>query len=279
MDNLTEKYILELVKNLKDEPNPTYEIFKKNGEVASCNFIARTTGVVSGVDVVQLFYKKLSSKVSFKILKENSKFVNRGDVICVISGPIYEILRGEQIAINIIRYMSGIASTVAKYKMELASLDTKLLFSGHAAPGLEMLTEQAFADGGGFLREENKNYCVLSSNTIARFETVDDAINALKTLDRPLKPIVEVNDEYEFESALFSSAQIIRVTTSKEQIIKNCSLMNNNKVLEVQSEIELRHVRSIAKMGYKYIIIPSLSDSAKALPIDLNFYKRFKKIK
>ena len=59
MDNLTEKYILELVKNLKDEPNPAFEIFKKNGEVASCNFIARTTGVVSGVDVVQLFYKKL----------------------------------------------------------------------------------------------------------------------------------------------------------------------------------------------------------------------------
>ena len=75
MDNLTEKYVLELVKNLKDEPNPAFDIFKKNGEVASCNFIARTTGVVSGVDVVQLFYKKLSSKVSFKILKENGKFV------------------------------------------------------------------------------------------------------------------------------------------------------------------------------------------------------------
>lgn len=279
MDNLIEKYVLDLIKNLKEEPNPAYEIFKKNGEVASCNFIARTTGVVSGVDVVQLFYKKLSPKISFKILKENGKFVNRGDVICVISGPIYEILRGEQISINIIRYMSGIASGVAKYNIELASLDTKLLFSGHAAPGLEMLAEQAFLDGGGFLREENKNYCVLNSNTIARFETVDDAINALKSLDKPLKPIIEVNDENEFENAMHSSAQIIRVTTSKEQIIKNCALINNRKILEVQSEIELRHVRSVAKMGYKYIIIPSLSDSAKSLPIDLNFYKRFKKIK
>ena len=279
MDNLIEKYVLDLVKNLKEEPNPAYEIFKKNGEVASCNFIARTTGVVSGVDVVQLFYKKLSPKISFKILKENGKFVNRGDVICVISGPIYEILRGEQISINIIRYMSGIASAVAKYNIELASLDTKLLFSGHAAPGLEMLAEQAFLDGGGFLREENKNYCVLNSNTIARFETIDDAINALKSLDKPLKPIIEVNDENEFENAMHSSAQIIRVTTSKEQIIKNCALINNRKILEVQSEIELRHVRSVAKMGYKYIIITSLSDSAKSLPIDLNFYKRFKKIK
>ena len=279
MDNLIEKYVLDLVKNLKEEPNPAYEIFKKNGEVASCNFIARTTGVVSGVDVVQLFYKKLSPKISFKILKENGKFVNRGDVICVISGPIYEILRGEQISINIIRYMSGIASAVAKYNIELTSLDTKLLFSGHASPGLEMLAEQAFLDGGGFLREENKNYCVLNSNTIARFETIDDAINALKSLDKPLKPIIEVNDENEFENAMHSSAQIIRVTTSKEQIIKNCALINNRKILEVQSEIELRHVRSVAKMGYKYIIIPSLSDSAKSLPIDLNFYKRFKKIK
>ena len=35
----------------------------------------------------------------------------------------------------------------------------------------------------------------------------------------------------------------------------------------------------LCKMGYKYIIIPSLSDAAKALPIDLSFYKRFKKVK
>ena len=50
-----------------------------------------------------------------KILKEDGTYVNRGDVICVISGPINEILRVSDLALNFVRYMSGIASAVAKY--------------------------------------------------------------------------------------------------------------------------------------------------------------------
>lgn len=279
MDKLIENYINELVDNIKTKPSASMEIFKKENEVATCNFIARSTGVVSGTEIVQMFYKKLNSKMQVKILKEDGKYVNRGDVICVLSGPIYEILRGEQLAINIIRYMSGIASAVAKYKIELATLNTELLYSGHAVPGLENLAEIAFVDGGGVVHEDNKNACLLTSNVLARFETINDAIAALKEYDKALKPIVEVNDEIEFENALNSSASIIRVNTLKEQIIKNCASLNDRKILELQSEIELRHVRAIAKLGYKYIIIPSLSDAAKSLPIELSFYKRYKKLK
>ena len=56
-------------------------------------------------------------------------------------------------------------------------------------------------------------------------------------------------------------------------------VINDRTILELQSEIELKHLRLTARLGYKYIIIPSLSDAAKALPIDLSFYKRFKKVK
>lgn len=280
MKKTIEQYLDELILNIKEDNNPIKEVFKKNTEVASCNFIARSTGVVSGVNVAQYIFKRSSSKIGFKILKNDGEYVNRGDVICVISGPINDILKVEKLALNFVRYMSGIASAVAKFNLELTNLDCNLLFSGHSAPGLEDFAQIAFVNGGGILYEENKNYCVLTSNTIARFESIDEAIKAVKEIDKTIKPIVEVNDQVEFEEALFSNANIIRLNTSKEQVINNCSIINNNKkVLELQAEIELKRLRMTAKLGYKYIIIPSLSDAAKSLPVDLSFYKRFKKVK
>lgn len=280
MKKTIEQYIDELILNIKEEENPIKEVFKKNNDVTSCNFVARTTGVVSGVNVAQYIFKRSSNKIGFKILKDDGMYVNRGDVICVISGPMNEILRVSDLALNFVRYMSGIASVVAKFNLELANLETKLLYSGHCVPGLDEFAKIAFVNGGGLLHEENKNYCVLTSNTIARFESIDDAIKAVKEVDKSFKPIVEVNDQIEFEEALFSNAPVIRLTSSKDQVIKNCSIVNNDKkILELQSEVDLKHLRLTAKLGYKYIIIPSLSDAAKSLPIDLTFYKRFKKVK
>ena len=280
MKKTIEQYLDELILNIKEDNNPINTLFKKNNDVASCNFIARSTGVASGVSVAQYIFKKSNSKIGFKVLKDDGDYVNRGDVICVISGPINEILKVQELALNFVRYMSGIASSVAKFNLELANLNTELLYSGHAAPGLEEFAAMAFVHGGGILHEENKNYCVLTCNTIARFESIDDAIKAVKEVDKSIKPIVEVNDQSEFEDALFSTAPVIRLNTSKEQVIKNCSIINNDKkLLELQSEVELKHLRLTAKLGYKYIIIPSLSDAAKSLPVDLSFYKRFKKVK
>lgn len=280
MKKTIEQYLDELILNIKEDTSPIKEIFKKTNDIASCNFVARSTGVASGVSVAQYIFKKSSNKIGFKILKDDGDYVNRGDVLCVISGPINEILKVEQLALNFVRYMSGIASNVAKFNLELANLDTELLYSGHAVPGLEDFAAMAFLHGGGILHEENKNYCVFTSNTIARFESIDDAIKAVKEIDKSIKPIVEVNDQAEFEEALFSNASVIRLNTSKEQVIKNCSIINNDKkILELQSEIELKRLRLTAKLGYKYIIIPSLSDAAKSLPVDLTFYKRFKKVK
>ena len=280
MRKLIEQYIEELVLEIKEDNNPIYEIFRKNTDVVSCNFVARTTGVVSGTKIAQIVYKKINPKIQFKILKEDGSFVNRGDVICVMSGSMNDLYKGETLALNFLRYMSGIASSVAKYRLELNGLDTDLLFSGHCAPGLDEFAQLAFVDGGGLLREENKNYCVLNSNTIARFESVDDAIHKLKVIDRNFKFVVEVNDQLEFEDALMSNAAVIRVNSSKEQFINNCTIINNGKkILELCSEIDLKKVRSTAKLGYRYIIIPSLSDASKALPIDMCVYKRFKKIK
>lgn len=273
-----ENYIEDLVLEIKEQVSLTNELFKKNNEIGSCNFVSRTTGVVSGTKIAQLVYKKINPKIQFTILKNDGDFINRGDVICVITGPVVDIFKGEKLALNFVRFMSGIASSVAKYKQELIGLDAKLLYSGHSAPGLEEFVEQAFVDGGGILVEDQKINCILTLNVTTRFDSYKDAITQVKEIDRNLKIIIEVSDIVEFEEAYLTNAQIIRVVSNKEKIIDNCSIINQNKkVLEILSEIDLKKVRNVARIGYKYIIIPSLSDASKSLPIDLCFYKRIKK--
>lgn len=277
MKKLIEEFIEDLVAEIKEEPNPAYDLLKKNNEIGSCNFIARTTGVVSGVKIAQMVYKKINSKIQFTILKDDGEYVNRGDVICVISGPVIDIFKGEKLALNFVRYMSGIATIVNKYKLELNGLNTEIVYSGYAAPGLDLFAEKAFVDGGGILKEDLKGNYLLTQNIITRFESTQDAISKIKYVNHNIKPIIEVSDTYEFEEAYLTNALAIRVVSNKENIINNCSIINQNKkTLELQAEIELKKIRSIAKMGYKYIIIPSLTDSSKCLPIDLCFYKRIK---
>ncbi len=280
MKNTIEQFIEDLVLEIKETNEIAYQLLKNQNEVASCNFIARTTGVVSGTKVAELVFKKINPKINYTILKKDGEYINRGDVICVITGPMHDILRGEKLALNFLRYMSGIASGVAKYKAELQGLDSKLLYSGHAAPNLEVFAESAFISGGGILSEEYKNKTLVSLNVATRFDTYQEAIDKIKEIDRNTKIILEVSDTIAFEEAYQTIAPIIRVVSNKENIINNCSIINQNKkVLEILSEIDLKRVRSIAKMGYSYIIIPSLSDASKSLPIDLCFYKRVRKIK
>ena len=85
MKKTIEQYVDELINNIKEEENPIKLMLKKETEDVSCNFIARTTGVVSGVRVAQYIFKRSSNKIGFKIIKDDASYVNRGDVICSIA--------------------------------------------------------------------------------------------------------------------------------------------------------------------------------------------------
>lgn len=280
MEKTIEQFIEDLVLELKETNDLAYQVLKSQNEIASCNFIARTTGVVSGTKIAELVFKKINHKINYTILKKDGDYINRGDVICVITGPMHDILKGEKLALNFLRYMSGIASSVAKYRLELQGLDAKLLYSGHSAPNLDVFAANAFIDGGGILSEEHKNISLVSLNLATRFDSYQEIISKIKAIDRNTKIILEVSDLPSFEEAYQTNAPIIRVVSNKENVINNCSIINQGKkVLEVLTDVDLKKVRSIAKMGYSYLIIPSLSDASKSLPIDLCFYKRVKGMK
>ena len=242
-----DKKAIELIKEALIEDGVDNDITTLNlvskDKMLTGSFIVKATGVVSGIDVAKEVFKQINPRIKMEILKANGTFVNRGDVIATIEGPMRDILRGERVALNFLQRMSGIA---------------------------------AVRDGGGENHRFNLSDRVLiKDNHIAASGSIQDAVSILrKAVGRGMIIEVEVETLDEFMEALNTSAEVIMLDNMSNEVMKKCVELNEGKKkLEASGNMELKKVRSVALLGVDYISVGSLTHSYKALDISLKFRK------
>lgn len=274
------KKAIELIKEALIEDGVDNDITTLNlvskDKMLTGSFIVKATGVVSGIDVAKEVFKQINPRIKMEILKANGTFVNRGDVIATIEGPMRDILRGERVALNFLQRMSGIAATTAKFVQELAGTNCKILDTRKTAPLLRVFERQAVRDGGGENHRFNLSDRVLiKDNHIAASGSIQDAVSILrKAVGRGMIIEVEVETLDEFMEALNTSADVIMLDNMSNEVMKKCVELNEGKKkLEASGNMELKKVRSVALLGVDYISVGSLTHSYKALDISLKFRK------
>lgn len=275
-----DKKAIELIKEALIEDGVDNDITTLNlvskDKMLTGSFIVKATGVVSGIDVAKEVFKQINPRIKMEILKANGTFVNRGDVIATIEGPMRDILRGERVALNFLQRMSGIAATTAKFVQELAGTNCKILDTRKTAPLLRVFERQAVRDGGGENHRFNLSDRVLiKDNHIAASGSIQDAVSILrKAVGRGMIIEVEVETLDEFMEALNTSADVIMLDNMSNEVMKKCVELNEGKKkLEASGNMELKKVRSDALLGVDYISVGSLTHSYKALDISLKFRK------
>lgn len=275
-----DKKAIELIKEALIEDGVDNDITTLNlvskDKMLTGSFIVKATGVVSGIDVAKEVFKQINPRIKMEILKANGTFVNRGDVIATIEGPMRDILRGERVALNFLQRMSGIAATTAKFVQELAGTNCKILDTRKTAPLLRVFEKQAVRDGGGENHRFNLSDRVLiKDNHIAASGSIKDAVSILrKAVGRGMIIEVEVETLDEFMEALNTSADVIMLDNMSNEVMKKCVELNEGKKkLEASGNMELKKVRSVALLGVDYISVGSLTHSYKALDISLKFRK------
>lgn len=275
-----DKKAIELIKEALIEDGVDNDITTLNlvskDKMLTGSFIVKATGVVSGIDVAKEVFKQINPRIKMEILKANGTFVNRGDVIATIEGPMRDILRGERVALNFLQRMSGIAATTAKFVQELAGTNCKILDTRKTAPLLRVFERQAVRDGGGENHRFNLSDRVLiKDNHIAASGSIQDAVSILrKAVGRGMIIEVEVETLDEFMEALNTSADVIMLDNMGNEVMKKCVELNEGKKkLEASGNMELKKVRSVALLGVDYISVGSLTHSYKALDISLKFRK------
>lgn len=265
---LEDQYNNDITSNYLIEP----------AKMSAGNFIARATGVVSGIDAVAGIYKMINKKIEFGILKPNGSFVNRGDVIAYVRGPLKDILRGERVALNFLQRLSGVASLVSKYVQELKGTNCKIIDTRDTMPLFRELERAAFVDGGG---ENGTNdlgeRIVIKDNHLSVVDSIKDAVNFCKKNAKSTKIEVEVETKEEFIDALESNCDVIVLDSMSNELMKELVQLNNGqKILIAKGNINYQKARSVALTGVNYIMVSSLNQSYKALDIVLKFYKKIR---
>lgn len=281
-----DKKIIELIKQALiedgyDNDVTTLNLINKD-IMLSGSFIVKATGVVSGIDVAKEVFRQINPKIKMEILKNNGTFVNRGDVIASIEGPMRDILRGERVALNFLQRMSGIAATTAKFVQELAGTECKILDTRKTTPLLRILERQAVRDGGGMNHRYNlSDQVLIKDNHIAAVGSIAKAVEMVrKAVGKSMKIEVEVETKEEFLEALGTSVDIIMFDNMDNELMKELvEINNNNKKIEASGNMELKRVRSVALLGVDYISVGALTHSYKSLDISLKFYKNFPRSK
>lgn len=276
MDEKVNKLIVNALQEDNYNSDIVTNILIEKNKVVTGNLVACTSGIVSGTDVVKALYKHLNPKMNITIHHDNGSFINRGTVIMTLKGPMRDILRGEQLAINLITRMSGIATLTNQYVTEIKDLKCQILDTRNTTPLLRILDKQAVRDGGGVNYQFNlgdrlliRYSHVLTNDNLP--EIIDKVKNNSK-IDLPLEIEIKTIDEYYMLED--TKCDVIILKDMNDEIIKKIVELNKNrKKLAVFGDFSIKKVRSIAKMGIEYIIIDCLTHSYKAMDIKMRFYK------
>lgn len=278
-----DKNITELIKQALIEDGYENDITTLNlidrTNIASGNFIAKATGVLSGVDIAQEVFRMINNKIEFSILRNNGQYVNRGDVIAYVRGPMRDILRDERVALNFMQRMSGIASTTNKFVKEIQGTNCQILDTRKTTPLLRIIERKAVVDGGGTNHRFNLSDRVLiKDNHIAAVGSIKNAVELCKrAVPKNILIEVEVETKEEFLEALSTNCDIIMLDNMNNDLMKELVEINNGmKKLEASGNMTLQRVRSVALLGVDYISVGALTHSYKSLDISLKFYKNLK---
>ena len=93
MDARIEHIIKEALKEDGYDNDVTTKAVLPNNFVLTGQFIAKASGVVSGVEAAGGVFQYINSKIKVEILRKSGSYVNRGTVIAYVQGPIKDILR------------------------------------------------------------------------------------------------------------------------------------------------------------------------------------------
>ena len=229
-------------------------------------------GVVAGLDIAHLIFKKLDPEIIFQEKIKDGVKVARGKVLAEISGSARTILKGERAALNFLQRMSGIATITSKFCQEIKNLPVRIVDTRKTTPGLRILEKYAVLMGGGYNHRFGLYDAVLiKDNHIAVAGGIKSAVNSVrKQISHMIKIEIEVENLSQLQEALEMKVDIVMLDNMDLETMKEAvKIVKGEALIEASGGITLKKVREIAQTGVDLISVGALTHSVKSLDIGM----------
>lgn len=229
-------------------------------------------GVVAGLDIACLLFKKLDSEIIFQEKIKDGTKVTRGKVLAKISGSARTIFKGERVALNFLQRMSGIATITSKFCQQVKDFPVRIFDTRKTTPGLRILEKYAVRMGGGHNHRFGLYDAVLiKDNHIAVAGGIKSAVNSVrKQISHAAKIEVEVENLSQLQEALKVQVDTIMLDNMDLETMKEAvKMVKGEALIEASGGITLEKVREIAQTGVDLISVGALTHSVKSLDISM----------
>ena len=241
---------------------------------SSARFIAKETGILAGMPVVERTFALLDPRVKLEILCPDGTEVHPGDIIAHISGPTGAILKGERTALNLLQRLSGVATRTHGLAKRIEDLPTRVVDTRKTTPGLRYLEKYAVRVGGGQNHRFSLSDGVLiKDNHIAAAGGIKPAVAAVRgKIPHTIRIEVEVESIEMAKEALEAGADIIMLDNMAEpQMAEAVALIAGRALTEASGDIDEARIRKVAETGVDIISVGRITHSVKSLDISLKF--------
>jgi len=242
--------------------------------------VAKSDGVLSGVEVVTLAFRAVDSATKITFLKKDGDHFGCRDRIATIDGFNQTILTAERTALNFLAHLSGIATLTGRFVEKLKDFDCRILDTRKTTPGFRLLEKKAVVDGGGSNHRIGLyDMLLIKDNHIAAAGSITDAIRlACEYLDTPesrqqfgkwpddIEIEVEVTTEEQLTEAVKAGVNRLlldnQATDSLTSLVRVARELNPDVKLEASGNVTLDTVAEIAATGVDFISAGAITHSA-----------------
>jgi nicotinate-nucleotide pyrophosphorylase (carboxylating) len=243
-------------------------------QVSTADFTTRASGVVSGLHVVAAVLEYCGVN-HYEVLVDEGSRVAAGKVLITAQGNTQKILLAERTALNFLSHLSGISTLTNQWVSEISGTKCQIRDTRKTTPGLRMLEKFAVRMGGGVNHRLSLSQAALiKDNHIMAAGSISDAFNAIKKMYPDKSIEIEVDSIDQLKEAIRLKPDLILLDNmSTDQCSEAVSITNGLVKLEASGGIAITNAKAYAATGVDYLAIGSLTHSAPALDIGLDFRK------
>ena len=244
-------------------------------KMIKARIIAKEEFLLCGIIAAEKVFKTVDSSIKFTLKIKEGSMVKAKKTIAAISGKASSILTAERVALNLLSFLSAIATKTRKFVKEIEPYKTKITDTRKTMPGLRELQKYAVRIGGGHNHRIRLDEMILIKDNHIK---ASQGYSRLPSVPKGYKIEIEVQSLKEFKHALYFKPDIIMLDNMKIKDIKEALELRNNTAfkshhapskLEASGGINIKNIKEYAATGIEIISVGELTDSVKSVDLSL----------
>jgi len=252
-----------------------------SGTVVEAEAVAKEPGVIAGIEEALTLLESFGFQVN-ALVGDGAKVKEKTTLLKIV-GDARNLLAIERTMLNLLSRMSGIATMTSQLieKVRRAGYETRIACTRKVAPGLSYFDKKAVMNGGGDTHRLHLDDLVLiKDNHLAVAGDISRTIEKVRNIVSFSKKIeIEVLRTDDALKAAKAGADIIMLDNASPREIKETITLlkkeglRDKVLIEASGGITEQNILEFAATGVDILSLGELTDSIKALDINLEIMK------